>query len=86
MKLNDIVLSFMRIVGDNETPNENCEHGEADFALIEIDNEAGEIDKKTATLIKKRLEYRGNVVESSNSDYWLIYSRPSSFRLGDITQ
>ena len=85
MNISDVRGTFMRIVGDSSTPNKVVEDKEdASFAMIEKDNYAGEIDEKTAYIIKKQLEFRGNVKESAKGYYWLIYSKPSDFRLGDI--
>tara|TARA_R100001530_G_C4315193_1_gene154145 strand:+ start:705 stop:968 length:264 start_codon:yes stop_codon:yes gene_type:complete len=86
MKLADIKMTLMKIVGDSDTPNENVgtDVSASSFALVKVDQEDGEVTKGIATKLKKELEFRGNIVSSESEEYWLIYRERSQVTLVDL--
>tara|TARA_R100001082_G_C4278140_1_gene122692 strand:+ start:339 stop:608 length:270 start_codon:yes stop_codon:yes gene_type:complete len=77
MNINDVVVSFLKFTEGSDKPNKPCQYNEADFALIEKDNEAGLIDNGTAEVIQKRLQFSGKIRDSKKGDHYLLYKEDS---------
>jgi len=86
MKLEDIKFALMKIVGDSETPNENVgtDIGKASFALVKVEQDAGDVGSRSIKALKKQLQFKGNITESESGDYWLVYREQSQVTLADL--
>ena len=80
-QLQDLDVSYLKIVGDRETPNENCELHEADLALVAVNNTTT-VTQADIKVVKDVLNFKGNFRLSDKQEHWLVYRKPSTFKLG----